>query len=114
MVKRVAHVGGDTVVVLPEELRNDHPRRHRPWMDRLTETTEEGTFELTLTSGEIFVRGDNLHGENIDSSRFGPVPVSAVAGVVLARLATYRYNDRRSRADTRTASPRGEPNGVRK
>lgn len=84
MVKRVSHLAGD----------------HVQWSagvgcDRTSSRDSLDSGKRALGQGEVFVLADNQSG--IDSRTWGPIPISAVAAVVL-------WNSRRS--DGRSARTR--------
>lgn len=84
LVKRVAAVAGDEVGIEDGLLVVDGVVVEEPYLDR---ASMDGTWfgPVTVPRGQIFVLGDN-RANSIDSRRFGPLPLSAVQGVVTARL----------------------------
>ncbi len=84
LVKRVVAVGGDLVGLEDGVLVVDGVAVCEPSIDpaRL-----DGVWfgPVAVPAGQVFLMGDD-RGGSIDSRDFGPVPVSAVTGVVQARV----------------------------
>lgn len=94
-VKRVVAVGGEVVEVRDAVLFVDDVAVPEPYVDhRLIDALYFGPVEVP--TDQLFVLGDARH-VSVDSREYGPVPVSAVTGVVLRGL---------GRGD-RDACPRG-------
>jgi signal peptidase I len=84
LVKRVVGVAGDTVALEDAVLVvNGRPVRE-PYVDH---SRIDGTYfgPVTVPPDHLFVLGDNRFG-SIDSRVYGPVPLDAVTGRVLAVL----------------------------
>ena len=83
-IKRVVAVGGEVVDVRDAVLFVDDVAVPEPFVDRrLIDALYFGP--VTVPADELFVLGDARH-TSIDSRQYGPVPVSAVTGVVLRGL----------------------------
>ena len=72
MIKRLGHLPGDQVAWLP---RISEESLGRSSVDRAQ----------TLSPDEVFVLSDNSVG-GIDSRVWGPIPLAAIAGIVLLRV----------------------------
>lgn len=79
-VKRVAGLPGDTLRTRLDELEPQERARQLPFHDG------EGRRTWHVPPGHVFVRGDLPLGGN-DSLTWGPVPLEAVLGRVVMRLA---------------------------
>jgi signal peptidase I len=75
IVKRVAHVAGETAVI------RSRGGSHHPSYVRL-DTIHRPMRHIRLARGEIFVLGDNS--SSTDSRDWGPIPVESVVGLVLS------------------------------
>ncbi len=84
LVKRVAAVAGDEVGIADGLLVVDGVEVKEPYLDQ---ASVDGTWfgPVVVPPGHVFVLGDH-RGDSVDSRRFGPIPVSAVRGTVVARL----------------------------
>jgi signal peptidase I len=78
-IKRIIGRPGDRLVTRLAELSDIHREDQRPWHDA------SGRRVWEIPAGHCFVRGDGPIG-GFDSLSWGPVPDSAVLGVVLKRL----------------------------
>lgn len=84
LVKRIVAVGSDTLAIEDGVLVVGGSRVDEPWTDP---RDLDGVYlgPLVVPAGEVFVLGDN-RAESVDSRHFGPVPVGAVVGRIVARL----------------------------
>lgn len=82
-LKRVAGVGGDTVVILDAVLTVNGEAVVEPYLDL---ATVDGSYapQVTVPAGHLYVLGDN-RARSTDSRDYGTVPLGDVLGpVVLA------------------------------
>ena len=84
LVKRVAAVAGDEVGIADGLLVVDGVEVEEPYLDQ---ASVDGSWfgPVLVPAGHVFVLGDH-RGDSVDSRRFGPLPLSAVRGTVVARL----------------------------
>lgn len=84
LVKRVAGIAGDEVGIADGLLVVDGEQVVEPYLDQPSvDSTWFGP--VTVPAGHVFVLGDH-RADSVDSRRFGPIPLSAVKGTVIARL----------------------------
>lgn len=72
VLKRVAALEGDTVLVDPTGWSGDH----------------EKTREVRIPKGHVWLLGDNPEA-SIDSREYGPVPIGLVKGRIVAKVRLY-------------------------
>ena len=89
LIKRVTHIGGDTVRLNRGELARGL-NCPDSWTSRVVDAVQgdTGCF-LVLEAHEIFVMSDQRE-DGFDSRCFGPAQVEAVIGIVLRRLTSMR------------------------
>ncbi|WP_130012504.1 signal peptidase I [Serinicoccus sediminis] len=82
VIKRVVGTEGDTVRIEDAVLQVNGEPVHEPYVDL---ATLDGVFFGPVVVGEdqLFVLGDNRF-DSIDSRTYGPIPVDAVRGRVIA------------------------------
>jgi signal peptidase I len=80
-LKRVAGVGGDTVVILDAILTVNGQAVDEPYLDL---ATVDGSYapQVTVPDGHVYVLGDN-RARSVDSREYGTVPLDDVVGPVL-------------------------------
>ena len=80
-LKRVAGVGGDTVVILDAVLTVNGQAVDEPYLDL---ATVDGSYapQVTVPEGHVYVLGDNRT-RSVDSRDYGTVPLEDVVGQVL-------------------------------
>lgn len=80
-IKRIIAVGGQQVAIRDGELFVDGLHVQEPSIDQ---SRIDATYfgPLPIPTGTVFVLGDN-RGVSIDSRDYGPVPLSAVQGIIL-------------------------------
>jgi signal peptidase I len=83
-IKRVVAGPGDTIAFRDGlVVRNGHPISE-PYAERCTDELCEMPRPITVPDGTWFLAGDN-RGESDDSRFWGPVPTSAIVGIVRLR-----------------------------
>lgn len=93
LVKRVVGLPGDRVVIrdghitIYDKQHTDgfDPDKALPYGKEHTFPTTSGNIDITLSSGQIFVCGDNRT-DSLDSRAFGPVSLSHVVGKLVLRI----------------------------
>jgi len=87
LVKRVVALAGDRVKVNNGTLTvydNSHPNGFDPDnSDGLSSQNTSGNINTIVSSGDIYVLGDNRY-VSLDSREFGQVPVSSIIGRVIS------------------------------
>jgi signal peptidase I len=93
LVKRVVGLPGDRVVISDDHItiyNKQHPNGFNPdsalpYGKEHTLPITSGNIDLTLTSNQVFVCGDNRT-DSLDSRAFGPVSVNNIVGKLVLRV----------------------------
>ena len=91
LIKRVIALPGERVTVKDGKVTVYNtefpdgfvPDKMLPYGNAIT--TTEGSVELTVPAGEVFVCGDN-RSNSLDSRYFGPIPSHDIVGQLIARI----------------------------
>lgn len=83
LLKRVVATQGQTVIIRDGVLFVDGSEAEEPFVNR---RTIDGVYfgTVTVPPGHLFVLGDNRE-TSVDSRDFGPIPATAVQGIILGR-----------------------------
>jgi signal peptidase I len=93
LVKRVIGLPGDHIVIADGEItiynkqypKGFDPDKTLPYGKDGAIPSTDNNLNITLTSTELFVCGDN-RGDSLDSRIFGPIQTSQVIGQLVARI----------------------------
>lgn len=93
LIKRVIGLPGDTVIVKDGQVtikNKESPQGFNPDQQlglSLQPTYSDGTLEVEVTEGQVFVMGDNrVQFGSLDSRSFGPVDTIKIEGQLWARI----------------------------
>jgi len=105
LIKRVTHVGGQTVCLRAEEMIQT-VECSKSWTSRLLLNELDLARTLILKTREVFVMADRRE-DGFDSRCFGPVAVDAIAGIAIRKLTSRSIRPIHSGSDAR-----GQPTGA--